>query len=284
MFVISGASGNTGRAAATALLAAGKEVRVIVRDAKKGEAWKERGAEVAIADVSDLPALTAALRGADGVYVMLPPNHHVDDLAAEQARLAASWTAALAAARPKHIVLLSSVGAELPGGSGPIASLHRFEAALAPLGIPVTALRAAYFMENWGAVAHPAKADGVLPSTLTPGHARNMVATADIGRVAAEALLAGPDAGRVIELAGPRDYTPEEVAAAFASVLGRPIQLIAVPDAAIEPALAQAGMKPKMAALLREMIGAFNGGKLVFAGAPRRGTVGIEEVVRGLVG
>lgn len=284
MFVISGASGNTGTVVASTLLAQGKPVRVIVRDAKKGEVWKQRGAEVAIAELNDTAALTAALRGADGVYLLLPPNHHAEDLLAEQAKIVASWAAALTAARPKHVVVLSSVGAELPAGTGPIVSGHRIEAALAPLGIPFTALRAAYFMENWGAVVHPVKADGVLPSTLTPGRAGHMVATADIGRVAAEALVAGPAAGRVIELAGPRDYTPEDVAAAFGRVLGRTINLVPVPDAAIEPALLQAGFKPKVAALFREMIGAFNGGRLKFAGTPRRGTVEIDEVIRNLVG
>lgn len=284
MFVISGASGNTGSAAATALLAQGHEVRVIVRDAKKGEAWKQRGAEVALAELTDTAALTAAVRGADGVYVMLPPNHHADDLLAMQDSLIGHWTAALAAARPKHVVALSSVGAELPSGSGPILGVHALESALGKLSLPVTAVRAAYFMENWGAVAHPAKADGVLPSTLTLGLSTRMVATADIGRTVAAALIAGPSAERVIELAGPRDYTPEEVAAAFARVLGRPVQVVPVPDAAIEAVLAQAGMKPKMAALYHDMIGAFNSGKLAFKGAPRRGSVTIDEVVRGLVG
>ena len=284
MFVISGASGNTGAAAAKALLAQGHAVRVIVRDAKKGEEWRQRGAEVALAELSDTAALTAALRGADGVYAMLPPNHHVDDLLAAQAPLIASWATAIKAAKPKHVVMLSSIGAELTSGTGPIVGLHRLEEALAPLGIPLTAVRAAYFMENWGAVAHPAKADGVLPSMLKLGQAKQMVATADIGRVAAEALVAGAKAERIVELAGPREYTPEEVAATFTRVLGRPVQLVPVPDAAIEPALAQAGMKPKVAALYREMVSAFNSGKLAFKGTPRRGSVGIEEVVRALVG
>jgi uncharacterized protein YbjT (DUF2867 family) len=283
MFVISGASGNTGGAAAKTLLAQGHAVRVIVRDAKKGEPWKQLGAEVALAELDDTAALTAALRGADGVYAMLPPNHHADDLLALQATFITSWTAALAAAKPKHVVILSSVGAELPGGTGPITAIHRLEEALAPLHLPLTAVRAAYFMENWGAVAHPVKADGVLPSMLPLGHPAQMVATADIGRTVAEALVSGPAAGKVIELVGPRDYTPEDVAAVFGRVLGRPIKVIAVPEAGIEPALLQSGMKPKMAALYREMIVAFSSGKLTFA-KPRRGSVELEEVVRAIVG
>src|SRR5580704_17860644 len=73
MYVITGVSGNTGSHAATALLAAGQPVRVVVRDAKKGEAWKARGAEVAIADVGDAGALAAALVGAKAAYLLLPP-------------------------------------------------------------------------------------------------------------------------------------------------------------------------------------------------------------------
>ena len=76
----------------------------------------------------------------------------------------------------------------------------------------LTALRAAYFMENWGGMPRRAKSDGILPSMLAPGRAAPMVATADIGRVAAEALLEGARAPELIELAGPRDYTPEDVA------------------------------------------------------------------------
>ena len=111
-----------------------------------------------------------------------------------------------------------------------------------------------------------------------------MVATADIGRVAAEALLEGERAPELIELTGPREYTPEEVASAFATALGRPVKTMPIPEQAMEPALQQAGFKPKVAALFREMNVAFNAGKLRLSGTPQRGRVGIEEVVRALVG
>src|SRR5437763_154912 len=82
---------------------------------------------------------------------------------------------ALAARRPRHGVLLSSVGADLPSGNGPIASLYRAETRLAATGVKLTKLRAAYFMENWAGMAPPAKSDGVLPSMLTLGRAAPMV-------------------------------------------------------------------------------------------------------------
>ena len=284
MFVIAGASGHTGSVVASTLLAAGKPVRVLVRDQKKGTPWKDKGAEVAIANLDDVPALTAALRGAEGVYALVPPDYAAGDLLAAQARVVEAWAQAIAAARPRHVVLLSSVGAELAGGTGPIVSVHRAEEKLRATGVKLTALRAAYFMENWGGVAAPARSSGILPSMITPGRAASMVATADIGRVAAEALLEGERAPELIELAGPRDYTPEDVARAFGSALGRQVAVVPVPDEGVEPALRQAGLSPGVAALFREMNAGLNGGRIHWSGTPQRGRVGIEEVVRTLVG
>src|SRR3954469_4533381 len=127
MFVIAGASGHTGSVVASTLLAQGHEVRVIVRDEGKGAAWKQKGAEVAIAELDDAAALTRALEGAAGVYALVPPNYAADDLMAAHVPIVDAWQKAIAAARPRHVVLLSSIGAELPSGNGPIASVHRAE-------------------------------------------------------------------------------------------------------------------------------------------------------------
>lgn len=283
MFVVAGASGHTGSVVASTLLAGGHKVRVIVRDEKKGAPWKQKGAEVALAPLDDAAALTEALRGADGVYALVPPNYASEDPLAAQRPIIDTWAQAVAAARPKHVVLLSSIGSELERGTGPIASTHLAEEKLRATGVKLTALRAGYFMENWGGGVQPSRSDGVLPSMLTPGRAVSMVATADIGRTAAEALLAGAGAPSLIELAGPRDYTPEEVATAFERALGRKVKLVPVPDEAIEPALTQAGMRPKMAALFHEMTTSFNGGRIAWKGTPARGRVPIDEVVRTLV-
>src|SRR5262249_8005281 len=120
MFVIAGASGHTGSVVASTLIAAGKPVRVIVRDEKKGQPWKDKGAEVAVARLDDAAALTEALRGADGVYALLPPNFAAEDPLAWSKTVTEAWAQAIAAARPKHVVLLSSIGSELEGGTGPI--------------------------------------------------------------------------------------------------------------------------------------------------------------------
>jgi uncharacterized protein YbjT (DUF2867 family) len=269
---------------AKALLEAGETVRVVVRDAAKGAVWKEKGAEVAVADVADAKALQAAFQGADGVYLVVPPNYASNTVLADQRRVVDAYAAALEAVRPKHVVLLSSVGAQHERGTGPIQLLHYAEQRLQRLdGVALTALRAAYFQENWAGVLPLAKAEGILPAMLQPGKKLPMVATEDIGRIAAEALRQGPSAAGVIELAGPVDYETAEVAAAASKSLGKPVQRIDVPAEGIVPALQQAGLTADMAGLYREMIGALNDGKVTWAGTPRRGRVALEETIAKLL-
>src|SRR5438874_2043981 len=110
MFVVTGATGHTGSVVAKTLLDQGKQVRVVVRDAKKGDEWKKRGAEVAVAELSDAAALARAFEGADGVYLLVPPNYGSSTVLADQRRLVDGYADAIARANPRHVVLLSSIG------------------------------------------------------------------------------------------------------------------------------------------------------------------------------
>lgn len=281
MFVITGATGHTGSVVAGTLIERGKKVRVVVRDEKKGEAWRRRGAEVAVAQMTDAEALARAFAGAEGVYLMVAPNLASKSVLADQKQVVDAYAEAVSRARPRHVVLLSSIGADLARGNGPIQTLHYAEEALGKQA-PLTAVRAAYFMENWGGVVPLAKAQGILPSMLRPDRKHAMVATADIGRVAAEALLAGPSQRGVIELAGPEDYAPGDVVETLAGILGKPVQKIDVPAEGIVPALEQAGFTHELAELFREMNTALNRGEIAWKGQPVRGRVPLGDVLRQL--
>src|SRR6185369_16980498 len=130
MFAIAGVSGHTGRAAAEALLGNRQPLRVIVRDAKQGEPWKARGAEVAVASLGDAAQLTPALAGVQGAYLLLPPQYGAEDLLAVQRAIVEAMSQAVRKSGVAHVVMLSSVGAELAEGTGPVRSLHHAEAAL----------------------------------------------------------------------------------------------------------------------------------------------------------
>lgn len=285
MFAIVGASGNTGAATAAALLERGAAVRAVVRDPAKGERWAARGAQVAVADLADVASLARAFEGVKGAFVLNPPAYTLPDPFARAGLLAASIAAAARAARLPKLVVLSSVGAHLASGNGLIRTNGLFERELGRLDCPVVFLRPAYFMENWAWVAAAAANDGVLPGFLSPtDRALPMIAAADIGAAAARALLDGSRRG-VIELEGPRPYSPDDAAIAFAAALGRPVSAIAVPEAGWAPSLAPGGFSPRTIEAWIEMFRGFNSGAIGFekkSSPPLRGSVPIAAAIRAI--
>ncbi len=285
MYVIAGVSGNTGSIVANALLEQGKKVRVIVRDATKGEAWKARGAEVAVASVEDEDALTKALEGATGAYFLSPPDAVSQDFI--EARRATVETIARAVERSKlpYVVFLSSVGAQRETGTGPILTVHYAEERLAKTPAKTTFVRAAYFLDNWASVLGAA-AHGKLPTFLPADLVVPMVSTKDIGLVAAKALLAPPSGkSEIIELSGPRDYSSREIAGVLGKIVGKTVEVEAAPLAAVVPAFESFGFSANLAGLYHEMYAGLADGTVVFEGKGARqvrGSVDAESALRAL--
>ena len=146
MYVITGATGNTGSVVAEKLLAKGEKVRVIGRDAKRLERFTNKGAEPFIADASSADALTKAFAGAKAVYAMIPPDIAASDVRAYQDRVSDDLAAAITKNGIKHAVALSSVGADKPDRTGPVVGLHSLEKKLDGIaGLNALYLRAGYF-------------------------------------------------------------------------------------------------------------------------------------------
>lgn len=268
MFVVLGATGNTGSVVADRLLGAGKKVRVLVRDAGKAAALKARGAEVVTGSLESAADVKAAFAGAEGAYVLMPPDVKSDDLLGRAKKITAAIAEAVRAHRTPHVVLLSSVGADVPSGTGPIVTVHHAEEVLGAIdGTRLTAIRAAYFMENLLGMLHPMKADGVLPA-LSAGtsYAFPMIASGDIGEAAANALLSPPTESQIIELSAKDPISFDDAAKAFGDALGRPVKAVSVPYAGIVPALTAVGMSAHMAGLYAEMAQAFDEGRAHFHG------------------
>lgn len=285
MFVITGATGNTGSVVAERLLAAGKKVRVIVRDAAKANALAKRGAEVVVADLADQAALTKAFAGAEGVYLLSPPDLQAQSFIAERKQLTQALVDTLKGAGVKHVVFLSSIGAEQTSGTGLILTTHNAEQQLRASGLNATFVRAGYFAENWASVIPVAKQDGVLPAFFPLDRAIPTVATRDIGEAAAQALLEGPRGIRVIELAGPKDLSPADVAAALSQLLGREIKAIHAPLDAVVPTFTSFGASEDIAQLFRATYTKITDGELSWQGGHehKRGRIEIAETLRALV-
>jgi uncharacterized protein YbjT (DUF2867 family) len=145
MYVILGASGNTGAIIADSLLLEGQKVRVVGRDLGRLQRFLRNGAEAFAADVSDAAALTKALGGARAAYLMLPPLNSRE----EQERQSDAIATAMKNSDLRYAVHLSSYGAHVPEGTGPVTGLHSSEQKLNAIShLNVLHLRAAYFMEN----------------------------------------------------------------------------------------------------------------------------------------
>jgi NAD(P)H dehydrogenase (quinone) len=285
MYVVAGVTGHTGAATAEALLRRGHQVRVIVRDAARGEPWRQRGCQVAVADLGDPGALAAALKGAAGAYLLSPPNFAAADFLADRKAFLERLAEGVRRSEVPRLVFLSSVGAQHAAGTGPIVTVHRAEQALRSAAPSVTFLRASYFLENWGAVLPLAKAQGVLPHFGATAARFPQVCARDIGEAAASALLAGTAGAQVVELAGQQDWSVEDVAAAVGTLLGRPVKAVGAPVEAARAGLEQAGVPAEMARLYAEMYAGIASGLVAFEHPQRvtRGSTPLLDALRPLV-
>jgi uncharacterized protein YbjT (DUF2867 family) len=284
MYAITGITGKVGGALARALLADGQPVRAVVRDTDKGRAWAERGCSVALAEMQDAASLSAAFKGTAGVFI-LPPSEFDPSPGFPEARAVIDAVkTALESAHPGKVVCLSTIGAQATQ-SNLLTQRTLMEQALRELPMPVTFLRPGWFMENAAWDVGPARDEGLVHSFLQPlDKAVPMVATADVGRVAMQLLQETRNGKRVVELEGPQRVSPNDLAAAFAEILGRPVRAEAVPRETWGALFRAQGMKDPMPRI--QMLDGFNEGWIDFEGGEAtvvKGRVELETVLRGLV-
>lgn len=268
LFAVAGVSGNTGAAVANVLLSRGHGVRVIVRDAGKGAAWAARGAEVVVADLGDIPALTQALRGMDGAFLLSPPRYDIADPVEAAARTGTALAAASKAAALPLVVVLSSIAAQHSTGTGMIKTNNRVETAFKAAGAKATFLRAPYFLENLGSVLPLIQEQGLLPSLIDPDQRMDMIPVRDIGAAATDLLTGVAAAAPVVELHGQKPVTIREVGAAFEQVLGKSVQVLGVPAQGWAETIAQWGLHPAVQKEFVEMYTGIADGTVDWEGHP----------------
>jgi len=262
MYVVLGASGNTGHVVAQGLLDGGKAVRVVGRNADHLQFLAAKGAETFVADVTDAQALTKAFNQVESAYVMIPPNATSNDFRGFQTSVSDAVAKALQDTGVKNVVSLSSFGADKPGGTGPIAGLHDMEQKLNRLNANVLHLRAGYFMENTLGQAAVIRRMGSVVGSLRPDLKLPMIASCDIGKAAAAALLRLEFRGKQIqELQGQRDLNYMEASSIIGKAIGKPdLKYMQVPNDQLRPAMVQMGMSDNFAGLILEMAAALNSG------------------------
>src|SRR5882757_7422006 len=262
VYAILGGGGNTGSIIANSLLSEGEKVRVLGRDAGRLQRFARKGAEAFSADASDASALTKAFSGARAAYLMLPPLNSRE----EQERQSDAIAKAVKDSGLRYAVHLSSYGAHVPEGTGPVAGLHSSEQKLNGItGLNVLHLRAAYFMENNLGAIDTIRGMGMLGHALLPDLKLPMIATRDVGNYAAQRLLDLDFPGKqTCELLGERDLSMAEATAVIARGIGKPdLRYEQFPYDQVQQVLEQMGIPPEGAALYIELYKAINTGVYV---------------------
>jgi uncharacterized protein YbjT (DUF2867 family) len=271
MYTILGATGNIGSVITRVLLEKGEQVRVVGRNAGKLQKYVQKGAEAFVGDVSDEAAMAQALSGARAGFLMIPPNPTSPDYRAEQERVSDSITAAVKKSALHYAVNLSSFGAQVDKGTGPISGLHRFEKKLNAIEkLNVLHLRPVYFFENHLSSINMVQMMGMIGGALKAALAMPQIATRDIGAFAAERLLKLDfNAKQTRELLGQRDLSMNEVATAIGRAIGKSdLRYAQFPYDQVEQFLLQMGTPARTASYFIEMFRGINEG-IVVATEPR---------------
>jgi len=285
MYAITGITGKVGSAVARSLLAERLPVRAVLRDKAKAAEWRTRGCEIALAEMDDAASLTSAFRGAAGVFILPPSEFDPEPGFPEAKRFIAAVTAALTEARPGKVVCLSTIGADAPH-ENLLTQRTLMEQSLEQIGLPVTFLRPGWFMENALWDVPSARAEGMLHSFLQPADKLfPMVATQDVGGLAAALLRDNGSGTRVVELEGPARISPNDLARAFAAVLKRTVRVETVPRESWEQIFRSQGTRNPLPRI--RMLDGFNEGWIEFSEHGRlavKGTTTLERVIAELVG
>ncbi|GCA50158.1 NmrA family NAD(P)-binding protein (plasmid) [Sinorhizobium meliloti] len=229
MYIIVGGTGHVGSAVSKTLLDEGEAVTVITRDSEKADAWRQRGAEVAVADVHDVRSLREIFRHGKRAFLLNPNADVSSDTDRAERETVRCLLAAIDGSGLEKVVAESTMGAQPGEELGDLNVLYELEVGLRNQPIPASVVRAAYYYSNWDTMVEPVTKDGVLSTMLPADLTLPMVAPEDLGRVAARLLQEPIERFGTHPVEGPKRCSPNDVAAAFAAALNRAVRVDVIP-------------------------------------------------------
>jgi uncharacterized protein YbjT (DUF2867 family) len=262
-------TGHIGSKVTENLLAAGAELILLARDPSKVEPFARRGAVVRQGWLEDPDFVADATRGADELFWLTPPHFTTEDLRGFQRNVARAAARAIAANSIARVVNISSIGAQLESGAGPISGLHDVEKLLDDAAWSITHFRCGFFFENYLWQVERMQRESSIYMPISGSVSLPMVATGDIARAVANRLLDSRWSGRSIRgIHGPVDLTFDEAARLISEGVGRPIRHVKVPEDAARKAMQAMGASRHVADQMLEMYQAIDTG-LVKPAEPR---------------
>jgi uncharacterized protein YbjT (DUF2867 family) len=275
-------TGHVGSRLSNLLLDRGAEVTLIARNPEKVKDLAARGARVIAGQHDNADVLEKAVAAADALFWVTPPNQASTDPIGAARHFADEGATVIRNHPELHVVQLSSIGAHRPDGTGPIVGLHMTEERFRQVGKNVVSLRPNYFMENIFNSLPTIASDGAIYNTAPGSTTAPQIATRDIADIAADFLTSPRNGHRIVDIAGPDNFSFDEMAALLTRVVQKTIRVVNVPGEALKQGLKQAGISEQMAELYLEMEEAFAAGlPHEFLGDEKRvGKIKYEQFVR----
>ncbi|SFC67578.1 Uncharacterized conserved protein YbjT, contains NAD(P)-binding and DUF2867 domains [Flexibacter flexilis DSM 6793] len=262
--VVTGSLGNIGQHLVKNLLASGNNVTVISSNKDRQAAIEQLGVKAAVGSITDTAFLAQVFAGADAVFAMTPPNMGGQNIIANTTNAGKSYAQAIEKAGVKRVVMLSSVGAEHDGGTGPITGLHHIEQLYSELsGVAVTFLRAGYFYTNFYNDIPVIKNAGIIGSNFPASTQLPLVHPSDIAVAAAEELQKPAATGHQVRYIVSDYVSAAQVASALGEAIGKPaLPWVEFTDEQAIQGMTGAGVPSEIAGLYTEMGAAIRAGKL----------------------
>ncbi len=283
MHIILGGTGHVGSAVAEALLSRGEAVTVVARHRGKARSLEMRGAQIEAVEVRDAEALRRIYRQGQRLFMLNPPADPSTDTQAQERETVASMLRALADSGITKVVAESTFGARPGELMGDLNVLYEMEQGLERSGVPVSIIRAAYYMSNWESALASAKEEGILRAFFPADLKIPMVAPRDLGEVAARLLTEPVERTERVYVEGPVRYSPADVARAFSAALGREIRVETIPESGWIAAFKSLGFSERAATSYANMTRTVCEENFPPVGSTVHGAVSLDEHVREMV-
>jgi len=265
VYVVTGAGGNIGKYLSEILLRNGHKVRVIGRSISRLQPLIDQGAQATFGSLDDPEFLTEAFEGAKSVFAMIPSNLEAENYRKYQGQISDALIEGIERAEVRNVVALSSLGAHLPEGTGPIKGLFDFEQKLDKLAdVNVLILRPAFFMENLFQGIPVMQTTGSNGSALRPDVCTPMIATRDIAEFAAKSMVELTFKGVTAQvLLGPSNVSMAEATLSIGKAIGKQeLEYIQIPYESLKVALSRMGATEDVVSEFIEMTEWFNKGSM----------------------
>lgn len=283
MHIILGGTGNIGSVLASKLLEKGEAVTIISHDEKKKKEWEQKGATVAVVNVLEVDQLMEVFDTGERLFLLNPPADPSTDTAKQEEKTVTAILQALQGSKIRKVVAESTYGAQPGKGIGDLGVLYEMEQALNRMGIPSSVMHGAYYMSNWTFLADRVQQTGKLYSLYPADFKLPMVSPADIGEFGADLMLEPIAQTGNYYIEGPDQYSPGDVAEAFSEALGKPVEVVVIPEADWVSFLQQGGFSHEAAESMAAMTKITLEQDYKTPERPVKGKTTLKEFIEGVV-